>query len=271
MFRLITTLFFCVCQYFCVIQASNSLKGISDSCGNKVNKDTDRIRDFYRKILDIIPNAKSIKDLSNVATVRYKMRDEVNNAIIFSVQFFKKNKHLINDALLFISQNTEIECVENDIQSLSNDVANLIILKSLQILSIDEKLGINFQSYKVFEQLGVFSKKINFLFNINELTYPEHLMSSYDATEDLKYLKMLIKYLDITEEDEKNLTESVSKIDFDNISDQERDNFRKFVFFKHVKNIIKEHKDLFESRKNELLKASSNDITRNFENILKEN
>lgn len=247
---------------------TDSLQQVS----NEANTDDNKIRDFYKKILDIIPNAKNIKDLLKVATVRYQMRDEINNAIIFSAQFFKKNKNLINRLLVLLSKNIKREKLENNIEhQYDNNVANLIILKSLQILSMDEKLGINFQAYRIFDQLGFFSKKINFLFNINELTYPEHLMISYDATDDLKYLKMLIKYLDISKGDLYKLSEYVSKIDFDNISDQERDNFRKFVFFKYVKNVIRSRIELFKSKRTELLKSVNDKIVENFENILQEN
>lgn len=264
-----TTLFFLVSLCFFCAQTTSDSADKSDSFDKNIVNTENIIEDFYAKILELIPNARNLKDLGTVATVRYQMRDEINDAIIFSAQFLKKNKNLIPIVLTSVSecsfQNDEKESLYN------NDVANLLILKSIEILASSKDISVNFQSYKIFDRIGTFSKKINFLFNINELTYPEHIMISYDATGDIKYLKMLINYLDITEEDEKTLTDEVSKINFEDISEQEKGTFKKFVFLKHVRSIIKAKKNLFEEKRKELLKQANNVIRKNFDSVLQEN
>lgn len=266
----ITILFFLVSLCFCGIQTNLNYADNTDSFDkNIMNTESIIMSDFYSKILDLIPSARNLKDLGTVATVRYQMRDEINNAIIFSAQFLKKNKNLIPNILTSIS---ECNLTNGEEESLyDNEVANLIILKSIEILVSSKDISVNFQSYKIFDRIGAFSKRINFLFNINELTYPEHIMISYDATEEIKYLKMLINYLDITEEDEKKLIDDVSKINFEDISEQEKDTFKKFVFLKHVRNIIKTKKNLFKTKREELLKQANSVIRKNFDNVLQEN
>lgn len=271
MFIRITTVFFFVCSWFYGtlenFQQIESKKGY----GENENIDDNQISEFYKKILSLIPNAKNLKDLGTVATVRYRMRDEINNAIIFSAQYLKKNKDLIHRMLFLFSENDLKDDKSIDADLYSNDVAILLIIKSLQILDTNKDIEVDFSLYSIFERLGAFSKKINFLFNINELTYPEHLIISYDATDDIEYLKMLVNYLDITEEDKEKLFNEVSKINFNNISDEEKDVFKKFVFLKHVISIIKHRKDLFEQKREELLKSVNTATRKNFNNIFEEN
>lgn len=250
------------------VQNSNSQADIKNDIDTEIGN-------FYSKILSLIPKAQKIKDLNTISTVRYQMRDEINNAIIYATQFLRCNKFLINKLLFHISvsaKDTGSIMKNIEISPLyKNDVVNVVILKSLQILNSLNEITIDFAQYEVFKKLGGFSKKINFLFNINELTYPEHLMISYDATNDIEYLKVLINYLNIKEDDEKNLMSNVKKINFESISESEKDIFKRFVFIKHVRNIIKSHIDLFKDKKKELLNSANILIKNNFEKVLKEN
>lgn len=245
------------------------------------------IETFLKDLHEISSEISNIKNLSTFASLNGSKRDALENSIVFAAQFLIAHKKLqleIFKTLFQEPKNPQNNNYDNNddenpqpnqkiIQNIFQKIpesTKIIVLKAFEILI--EKKQINYEEilYSISElESYKFADRINFLLDIDDLKYPDHLFISFKITKKIKFLKKLLEYLDDDENDPKFL--DYKKIDLNSMTEEERENFKKYVFMMRTKQIIRENKQLFEdffASHEELFETFSEKINQNLSNIL---
>lgn len=205
---------------------------------------------FAQKIngLIAINNLKNVK-VEHLNSIGVIGKILLENAVVFAAQFLKNHYEFAVNLLL-----TKLTQLKDELNTQKvENVENFVIFKALYIIrgsneKVKSILAENDKILSVFKFIKS-TNSVNMMIAFDELRIPAQLFLSYIATKDYKYVKRLCYlYFDFDKELLDNAKLSFTKnTDFDEMSLDEKDLFKKYVFYLSSVKILKSNFSILRS------------------------
>lgn len=178
----------------------------------------------FLSILQDLSSQATSHELKSVLQFLTPNRDILDSMLVFAYTAFKNNPELIKEAKLHYS-------------SVDDELIRGAIIKAVSILP-----NAQVDDFDLGDDAGLFKKRaLSINYHFHEITYPEHLVLCFKATDDEAYILQMLKYLDINPQELRpklNTREIVMK----KIADPEhKELFISYVFFLETKRLLKEN------------------------------
>ena len=230
---------------------------------------------FAQKIngLIAINNLKNVK-VEHLNSIGVTGKILLENAAVFAAQFLKNHYEFAVNLLL-----TKLTQLKDELNTQKvENVENFVIFKALYIIrgsneKVKSILAENDKNLSIFKFIKS-TNSVNMTVSFDELRIPEQLFLSYIATKDYKYVKRLCYlYFDFDKELLDNAKLSFTKnTDFDEMSLDEKDLFKKYVFYLSSVKILKSNFSILRSDLYRVLQdGDTQDVVKNnLKNIIAE-
>lgn len=178
----------------------------------------------FLSILQDLSSQATSHELKSVLQFLTPNRDILDSMLVFSYAVLKHNPGLISDA-------------QENYANIGDELIKGAIIKAVSMIP-DTKLD----AFGLGDGNERFKKRaLSINYHFTKITYPEHLMLCFKATDDETYIWQMLKYLDVNPQEirpQLNTKEIVTKKLAD---DEHKKLFISYVFFLETKRILKDN------------------------------